>query len=265
MATHRISSIQKAGRGLLLVRLCCFIWIWATILPTREFAILRKDCNNEGDAIQFETLFTFHFFDTLWGTEHLSRPTVSLFHWWIWKAPVERQKPIPSCAPVSLKCFYSLRSLPPFFILQSLYLPLFTRLSSGGCASAGMAHWLPIFTAGIRPSAIRRRTLPVYNPCFSQNCVTDRYSIDFSRLSWYIRCRQGALWCSPLLSASPHAVQERGGYFTLTAFTAKSSSRATRQIMYRTTLFRIGLTSLLSEVCAPWLRYYYNTKSFKCQ
>lgn len=117
--------------------------------------------------------------------------------------------------------------------------------------SAGMAHWLPIFTAGIRPSAIRRRTLPVYNPCFSQNCVTDRYSIDFSRLSWYIRCRQGALWCSPLLSASPHAVQERGGYFTLTAFTAKSSSRATRQIMYRTTLFFALASPPFCRRCAP--------------
>nr|DAR81365.1 MAG TPA: hypothetical protein [Caudoviricetes sp.] len=37
-----------------------------------------------------------------------------------------------------------------FFFLHPIYFPLFTRLSSGGWASAGIAHWLPILTAGMR-------------------------------------------------------------------------------------------------------------------
>ena len=67
----------------------------------------------------------------------------------------------------------------------------------------------------------------------------------------------------PLSAPSPYAVLERRDYFTFTAFTAKSRSRTARQSMYRATFFPIGLTSLLSEVCAPYLaQFHRDVKSF---
>lgn len=49
--------------------------------------------------------------------------------------------------------------------------------------------------------------------------------IDKHRLSWYIKCRQGALGVQPLSAASPYAIAQRRGFL----FYADSRNRRDQQ------------------------------------
>lgn len=80
-------------------------------------------------------------------------------------------------------------------------------------------------------------------------------SLDFSAIPTKMRVDKGR-WCGSLCRL-PRSLRlaERRDYFILNAFTAKSRSRIAIQIMYRTTLFPIGLISM-EEPCGESLTFF---------